>query len=750
MNLDAAVQTFLAESRELLDGMEELLLQLESNPGSECDINAIFRAAHTIKGSAGLFGFDDIVRFTHKVENLLDRLRDKPIGLDVDCIALLLMSCDYIRVLVDAVSTNQPLGAEAQSTWSELARRLDVHLGVTSPAQVAPAAVSSSGPVPAVSKESLVELNTADYAWHVSVRFGRDVLRGGMDPLSFIRYLGTVGNILHLTTIMDALPSAEDMDPESCYLGFEIRLCTQADKAAIENVFEFVRDDCTLRILPPRSKYSEYIQLINELPEDTTRLGEILVKSGALTQAELDRSLGSEGNTPLSDAAGDAARTEPKHLGDILVREGMVAPSLVHAAQDKQRQVREQKSQESRFIRVEADRLDQLINLVGELVIAGAGTQLLAKRAGVGDVLESASTICRLLEEVRNNALGLRMVQIGATFQRFQRVVRDISHELDKDVELVISGGETELDKSVVERIGDPLMHLVRNAMDHGIESREMRSQGGKSGKAKLTLNAYHDSGSIVIEVSDDGGGLNRERILKKARERGLVGETQVLSERDTYNLIFEPGFSTAQQISNLSGRGVGMDVVKRSIESLRGTVELMTKERLGTTVQIRLPLTLAIIDGFLVGVGRNRYVIPLDMVLECVEMPETERKAAGREGHVTLRGKVLPFLRLRHVFDLGGDAGQRENIVVVQYGGQKIGLVVDSLLGEFQTVIKPLGTLFSQLRGFGGFTILGTGEVALILDVPALITAKTQGTRGGEGEGRRPDESTQDMAVAA
>ncbi|HNL90889.1 MAG TPA: chemotaxis protein CheA, partial [Nitrospira sp.] len=735
-----------AESRELLDNMEEVLLQLESHPGSECDINAIFRAAHTIKGSAGLFGFDDIVKFTHKVENLLDRLRDKHTRLDADCIALLLTSCDYIRVLVDAVSNSQPLSTEAQTTWNELARRLDVHLGIAQPAHAEPSPLPSAGATLPMNEELLSELNTADYAWHVSVRFGRDVLREGMDPLSFIRYLGTVGDIVHLTTIMDGLPSPEEMDPESCYLGFEIRLCTQADKAAIESVFEFVRDDCTLRILPPRSKYSEYIQLINELPEDTTRLGEILVKSGALTQGELDRSLNADGN---QSEIGSTA-PEQGQLGDILVRDGVVTPSLVHAAQDKQQQAREHKSQESRFIRVEADKLDQLINLVGELVIAGAGTQLLAKRAGVGDVLESASTICRLLEEVRNNALGLRMVQIGGTFQRFQRVVRDISHELDKDVELVISGADTELDKSVVERIGDPLMHLVRNSMDHGIESRELRIKARKPAKAKLTLNAYHDSGSIVLEVSDDGGGLNRERILKKARERGLVGETQLLTEQDTYNLIFEPGFSTAQQISNLSGRGVGMDVVKRSIESLRGSVELLTKEGVGTTVRIRLPLTLAIIDGFLVGVGNHRYVIPLDMVLECVEMPELERKVAGREGHVTLRGKVLPFLRLRHMFELGGDAGQRENIVVVQYAGHKIGLVVDSLLGEFQTVIKPLGKLFSQLRGFGGFTILGTGEVALILDVPALITAMTQDMRGNQSEGRSQDDSTEDMAVAA
>lgn len=750
MNLDSAAQTFLAESRELLDTMEEQLLQLEANPSGGADIDAIFRAAHTIKGSAGLFGFDDVVRFTHRVENLLDRIRGKQLGLDADCVALLLTCCDFIRALIEAIPTGQPLTPEARQTWDTLVSRLDIHLGGTptdgsSPANAAPAASATTR-----SPGDLAEQNTADYAWHISLRFGRDVLRNGMDPLSFLRYLGTLGDVLHLTVITDALPAVHQMDPESCYLGFEIRLRSQADKVQIESVFDFVRDDCQIRILSPRSKHTEYVQLIQELPEDSMRLGEILIKSGALTKAELDQALTQQSEGGSSGPSAASPPPDSTQLGDILIQRGIVTPGLVHAALEKQQQVKEHKTQENRFIRVEADKLDQLINLVGELVIAGAGTQLLAKRAGVGDVLESTSTVCRLLEEVRNNALGLRMVQIGATFQRFQRVVRDVSHELGKDIELVITGGETELDKSVVERIGDPLMHLVRNSMDHGIEPREVRLERGKSAKARITLNAYHDSGSIVIEVIDDGGGLNRERILKKARERGLISETQVLTEAETYNLIFEAGFSTAQQVSNLSGRGVGMDVVKRNIEALRGTVELLSKETVGTTVQIRLPLTLAIIDGFLVGVGQSRYVIPLDMVLECVEMPESERKVAGREGHISLRGQVLPFIRLRRLFMLGGDAGQRENIVVVQYGGQKIGLVVDSLQGEFQTVIKPLGQLFAQLKGFGGFTILGSGDVALILDVPALFQkcASREGylTSGGS----QPEASTTEMEVAA
>ncbi|MDP2694159.1 MAG: chemotaxis protein CheA, partial [Gallionella sp.] len=393
----------------------------------------------------------------------------------------------------------------------------------------------------------------------------------------------------------------------------------------------------------------------------------------------------------------------------------------------------EHKSSEANLIRVDADKLDELINLVGELIIAGAGANLIAQRTGEADLLESTATMSRLVEEVRDSALKLRMVQIGGTFNRFQRVVRDVSKELGKDIELVISGAETELDKTVVEKIGDPLTHLVRNSMDHGIESAETRLANGKPAKGTLKLNAFHDAGSIVIEVSDDGGGLNTQRILNKAIERGLVNEGENLSDREIYNLIFEAGFSTAEKVSNLSGRGVGMDVVKRNITALRGTVNLDSEEGQGTKVRIRLPLTLAIIDGFLVGVGTSVYVVPLDMVVECIERAAWQN-SGGDGSYLNLRGEVLPYLRLREHFEVEGEAARRENVVVVRYGEHKVGLVVDRLLGEFQTVIKPLGKVFNQVSGIGGFTILGSGEVALILDVPGLMgQVAGEKERGGQ-----------------
>ncbi|MDF1762840.1 MAG: chemotaxis protein CheA [Oleibacter sp.] len=479
-------------------------------------------------------------------------------------------------------------------------------------------------------------------------------------------------------------------------------------------MFDFIRDDSFIRILPPRSSIKNYIKLIEELPEEDMHLGAIVVRCGSLTQPELDEALAQQNKLTQEDIS--------QPIGSIIVKNQMANQTVVDAAMQKQTQVREGKVREVQSVRVDAEKLDHLINLIGELVIAGAGTSINALASGNNVLIESVSTLTRLVEEVRDSTLRLRMVQIGTTFTRFQRVVRDVSKELGKEINLVITGAETELDKTVVEKIGDPLMHLVRNSIDHGIESPEARRNAGKPSIGTLHLNAYHDSGGIVIEVSDDGNGLNRDRILSKAIEKGLISADQQLEDKEIYNLIFEPGFSTAETVSNLSGRGVGMDVVRRNITELRGTIDIDSKPGLGTFTRIRMPLTLAIIDGFLVGVDDSSFVVPLDMVLECVELSEESYGKSADRNYINLRGEVLPFIRLRDMFDMGGQPPRRENIVVLHYAGTKAGLVVDKLLGEFQTVIKPLGKIFSQVISVGGSTILGNGEVALILDVPGLI----------------------------
>ncbi|NMZ90629.1 chemotaxis protein CheA [Pseudomonas panacis] len=691
MNMDDVLQTFIAESRELLLQMEDALLQIEKSPQDLDTINGLFRVAHTIKGSAGLFGLMPIVEFTHVAESVLDRVRSLEVRVDEALSALFLDARDHIGQLIDLLAEDgnldrldEPVRAQGQSIIERLSLYLDAAVSTPAPALQAPAPADEPGGSPG--------------HWHLSLRFGPDVLRNGMDPLAFLRYLSTLGRLLHTVTLFDGLPPMTAMDPETNYLGFELALASDASLEVIDGAFDFVREDALVRILAPNATVQACRTHLDGLPEDNVTLVELLVRCGTLTEAQALLVTQDAEQAPVE------TRSEPD------VQESTTPP--VKAGKSAA-------SNEGNLIRVDAAKLDQLINLVGELIIAGAGANLVAVRSGIGEMIESTSLLSRLVEEVRDSALTLRMVQIGATFTRFQRVVRDVSKELGKDIVLHIGGGETELDKTVVERIGDPLTHLVRNAMDHGIEPASTRLQRGKPAQGTVRLNAYHESGSIVIEVSDDGGGLAKDKILAKARERGLVGEAQQPSDKDILNLIFEPGFSTADQVSNLSGRGVGMDVVKRNITALRGSVSLESEVGQGTTVRIRLPLTLAIIDGFLIGVGKASYVIPLNMVEECIELAP---QRGTETGYLDLRGEVLPILRLRDMFDVQEPGGNRENVVVVQYAGLRAGLVVDRLQGEFQTVIKPLGKVFGDAHGLGGFTILGSGAVALILDIPNLL----------------------------
>jgi two-component system chemotaxis sensor kinase CheA len=708
MNLEDALQTFIAESRELLEEMEAALLSLREHADTDEAVNAVFRAAHTIKGSAGLFGLDHIVAFTHVAESVLDEVRGGRLAIDDGLLATLLACCDHLNALTDAVAAGHVEADPALQRQAEpLLAQLRAALGAQGDGGHAAPQARATGAGGA---------SEVPHTWHLSLRFGPDVLRNGMDPLSFIRYLKTLGEIKTIVALADAMPAPDAMDPEACYLGFEIAFSSCADKATIEGVFDFVLEDSAVRILPPDSRVDEFVALIKALPEEPVRLGEILVRCGTVTAHELEAA--------LQQQAASQPTLQP--LGSLLVEQGRVQAEVVQAALDKQNQIKEVKSRERGSVRVDADKLDRLIDLVGELIIASASAGLAARGTQSAELHEAHSTLAGLVEEVRDSALQLRMVKIGGTFTRFQRVVHDVSRELGKDIALQVSGEDTELDKTVVEKIADPLTHLVRNAMDHGIEPAAVRAERGKPAQGTVRLNAYHDSGSIVIEVGDDGGGLRRERILAKAVERGLVEPGRTLTEAETYALIFEPGFSTAEQVTNLSGRGVGMDVVKRNIEALRGSVGITSAPGVGTTVTVRLPLTLAIINGFQVAVGRSVFVVPLEMVEECVAY-----SAEPGQDYTNLRGEVLPFIRLRELFEIEGQPSSRQNIVVVRTGGQKLGLVVDRLLGEFQTVIKPLSKMFAHVKGISGSSILGNGSVALILDVPALLSlTQTQNTR--------------------
>lgn len=713
MDLSSALTTFLDESCDLLAQMEDILLRAEGDELLVDDLHALFRCAHTIKGSAGMFGFDPVVHFTHDVESVLDRVRNGELELSLPLVGLLLECRDHIAVLVAAVAEGATL---VEGGGSELQAKLSVYCGGKPAAQ---SLVVNTQEPQAVRLESSGGGHLGNDHWHISLRFGREVLQCALDPLALLEYLKTVGEIVHLETVTDGLPKLEEADAELCYVGFEIALRSNASKAEIESIFEFVEDCSRIIILPPQSQVDSFVAMIEASGENKQRLGEMLIACGSLTPKELDTAL-----------LAQQTNADMPMLGKVLVEQGVVQASVVEAALGKQKKLEDKRSTEAKSIKVPADRLDALINQVGELVIAGAAAELQAKRTHQRALQEAASNLLRLVEDVRDTALRLRMIPIGDVFSRFPRVVRDVSKELGKDIELTIRGAEAELDKSMVEKIGDPLMHLVRNSIDHGIESPAQRAAAGKPEVGTVSLNAYHESGSIVIEVSDDGAGLDQARILRKAIERGLVPADTDLEPADIYRLILEPGFSTAETVTNLSGRGVGMDVVKSNVEALRGSLDIESVPGQGTTMRICLPLTLAIIDGFQVGVGASTFILPLDSVVECIELPADSEMA----DYLNLRGKVLPFLRLRQMFSVAGEAPARQNIIVVRFGGRMAGIAVDRLLGECQAVIKPLGQLFANVSSISGSTILGSGEVALILDVAQIV----QHAAGGEARAVR------------
>jgi len=654
--IEEMLPAFIEEANEQSDALEQLLLELESAPGDSSLLDALFRCAHTIKGSAGVFGLDNVVSFTHHVEALLQRLREGHLHLNPELNTLLLRSNDMIRQLVKQASRKVALEDDQSNERDALVSHLVKAAGKSSPVVQA-----HNEPVGSVAPDAP---NTSAQHWQINVRFGADTFRHGIDPLTLLDYVAGLGKIDHLSTSLDDVPMLDTMDVESCYLSFDFVLESNATKDMIQQAFKFAIDDCALKI---HASNADGSPLVEATPEDDT---------------------------------------QPQ-------------PELVL---QKQRQRSTSTGDENAFIRVQADRLDEVINLLGELVIAGAGASLVARQTRQRTLVEANQQVMRLIESIRNSTLKLRMVPIGDTFARFKRVVRDTATELGKDVTLEIVGGDTELDKAMVERIADPLMHLVRNALDHGLETPEQRQATGKPAQGKLTLSACHESSNILIRISDDGRGIQRDKVLARAWERGLLEAGVTPPDDDIHQLIFAPGFSTAEAVTNLSGRGVGMDVVRSNVEAMRGTVSITSEPGKGSCMEIRLPLTLAIIDGFLVGVGNSKFILPLESVVEVIA---NRSVATTVDSHgrccVELRGEVLPVVNLRTLYALDSPQPERSSVVVVRSGMRRFGVLVDALLGQHQTVIKPLGLMLRSLRGVSGSSILGTGEVALIFDTPSL-----------------------------
>jgi two-component system chemotaxis sensor kinase CheA len=647
MALDLAQfhDAFFDESFEALDTMEAALLKLNVGAPDAETVNTIFRVAHSIKGGSATFGFAEVASFTHTCETILDELRGNRMEVTRYITDLLLKSVDIMREMLRAVQHKTPIDAQRVADV-----QFDLELVIA----------QKNSPVAPVTQTTAPSPTTTAHRWRIHFRPYPQLFVHGNDPLRMLRELADLGD-LSVVVAAQNLPALRELDPESCYLAWNLTVDTDATREVIDQVFDWAEGDCELKI------HDEH--------------------AATAKAPEVPRIV-------------EAPEAPKQGLGD------------------------------GSSIRVSTEKIDELMNTVGELVITQSMlTQLGTKMTGgLSDQLRAGlAQLERNVRELQESVMRVRMLPISFVFSRFPRMVRDLSQRLGKQVELKMVGDQTELDKTVLEKIGDPLVHLVRNSVDHGIEMPQARVAAGKPSAGVISLEAYHKGGNIVVEVCDDGGGLQRDRILEKARERGLVAANEVLSDDDIFHLIFMPGFSTNDLATDISGRGVGMDVVRRNIKELGGSIEVSSTAGRGSRFVITLPLTLAIVDGQSVSVGSETYIVPLITIIESLQLkPGGVNRIAGQQEVFWFRDGYVPVVRLHQVFGVRSRASELHEglIMVVEGDGRRVGLFVDDLLGQQQVVIKSLEMNFRRVDGVSGATILGDGAVALILDVPGLIRA--------------------------
>ncbi len=665
MALDLAQfhDAFFDESFEALDTMEAALLKLNVGAPDAETVNTIFRVAHSIKGGSATFGFAEVASFTHTCETMLDELRANRMQVTRAITDLLLKSVDIMREMLRAVQHKMPIDAQRVADV-----QFDLELAIAQKTAPGVAAVVQAA------IETPTQPRKNAHRWRIHFRPYPQLFVHGNDPLRMLRELADLGDLDVVVTAQN-LPALRELDPESCYLSWNLTVDTDATREVIDQVFDWAEGDCELKI-----------------HDETAAVATPSVKPAPVVEMKPTEA-------PRA-AASEAAEAPKQGLG------------------------------EGGSIRVSTEKIDELMNTVGELVITQSMlTQLGTRLSGpLSDQLRAGlAQLERNVRELQESVMRVRMLPISFVFSRFPRMVRDLSQRLGKQVELKVTGDQTELDKTVLEKIGDPLVHLVRNSIDHGIELPQGRVAAGKPSTGVISLEAYHKGGNIVVEVCDDGGGLRRERILAKARERNLVGANEALTDEQILHLIFMPGFSTADQATDISGRGVGMDVVRRNIKELGGSIEVSSTAGRGSRFVITLPLTLAIVDGQSVSVGSETYIVPLITIIESLQLkPGGVNRIAGHQEVFWFRDGYVPVVRLHEMFGVKSRAAELHEglIMVVEGDGRRVGLFVDDLLGQQQVVIKSLETNFRRVDGVSGATILGDGAVALILDVPGLIRA--------------------------
>jgi two-component system chemotaxis sensor kinase CheA len=736
---------FFEEAGDHLAIVEDGLLQLEQHPEDLDLLNKIFRSAHSIKGTSGMFGFNAVAQFTHKMETLLDLLRNGQKVVTPEIADLLLESTDCLKTLIDAAKTDSAVD-------DETVQRLTTELAVASDMKVKAEAKVEKGSG-SFSPAALTSSSTFLIAWTPPDW----LFQRGLDPLQIFKELANLGTLTEVTVDTSKLPELAVMDPEKCYLSWTMKLETVKDREVVDAVFEFVREDSHLVIeecealgvkrpstqfgtvsLPNREAQDERRTTSDDSHEpaaaphpspltpdgiegDPKPLGELLVESGAVSRETLEKAL-----------------AQQKRVGEILVEQHAVTPQQVELALQKQQQqvsAAQSKKTDTTSIRVDTDKIDKLINLVGELVITQSMLSDLGARFEMSQMsvlLERMAQLERNTREIQERVMSIRMLPIGTAFSRFPRLVRDLSAKAGKKIQLVLSGEETELDKTVIESIGDPLTHLVRNSADHGLEPPEERLDNNKPELGTIRLNAFHEGGNICITVEDDGRGLNRDKILAKAIKQGLIAEHDKLTDDQIWPLIFKPGFSTAEKVTDVSGRGVGMDVVKRNIDGLGGTVSIKTAMGKGTTFTLKLPLTLAIIEGMTVRVGKETYIVPLLSILESIQPKAGVIKTVVGKGElINVRSTYLPMMRLYDVFSLQPEYidPTKAILLILETEGERVAVMVDEILGQQQVVIKSMEQNFRKVAGVAGATILGDGTVGFILDVRGLLEIARRGT---------------------
>ncbi|MEW6593546.1 MAG: chemotaxis protein CheA [Thermodesulfobacteriota bacterium] len=688
-------EVFREEAAELLEELENALLELEKDPADLKIVGRVFRAMHTIKGSGAMFGFDDIAKFTHHVETVLDKVRDGTVPVTKGLIDLTLASRDHITSLLDAATGG---GTADAARGEEIIAGLQALVtAATGGAAPAPAAKDKTEEVPAGVPPTADKTEGQRTHYRIHLKPSAEFFSAGGDVeqlFAELRRLGDCTVFLH----------EEEGGAEGDHGLWEALLTTSHGINAVKDVFVFAESSCLVKVVPLATEGDEEFS-------EHKRLGEILVERGEIAPETLKDIL--EKQKPLGELLVDAR----------LVSRTKVESALAEQEMLKRQKLAAQKAKAADSIKVGADKLDRLINLVGELVVTQARLTQVSSQLGAADLVDPVEQIERLTAEMRDCVLNIRMLPIGTTFARFKRLVRDLSTELGKDVVMVTDGAETELDKNVIDQLGDPLVHLIRNSIDHGIESPDEREAEGKPRRGTIRLSATHAGANVLITVSDDGRGLDREKIREKAIAKGLIKPDAEVSDVEIFNTIFAPGLSTASTVTSVSGRGVGMDVVKSTVEGLKGSVSVQSSTRgRGTTITITLPLTLAIIDGLLVQVEDTHFVLPLSQVLECVELTREDIARFHERRVLPVRDQLVPYVRLRDFFEIPGERPDLEQLVIVQINDERFGVVLDDVIGEHQTVLKSLGWVYRNAVGVSGSTILGNGEVALILDMPNVL----------------------------